>query len=54
MWVVARDMSLDQTPYRKDERDWVKARGARVATLDQIEGVKVRKLGGGGGRRRKG
>ena len=47
-------LSLDQTPYRGDERDRVKARGgggARVATLDQIEGVKVRMEGlrGGGG-----
>ena len=49
--VVARDLSLDQTPYREDERDRVKARGARVATLDQIEGVKVRSevLGGWAG-----
>jgi cGMP-dependent protein kinase 2 len=48
--VVARDLSLDQTPYREDERERVKARGARVATLDQIEGVKVRGGGWVGGR----
>ncbi|KAI8469911.1 MAG: phosphatase 2C-like domain-containing protein [Monoraphidium minutum] len=38
--MVARDLSLDQTPYRPDECDRVKACGARVLTLDQIEGLK--------------
>ena len=31
-------LSNDQTPYRKDERDRLKARGAKVMSLDQIEG----------------
>ncbi|KAF6260280.1 phosphatase 2C-like domain-containing protein [Scenedesmus sp. NREL 46B-D3] len=37
---IARDLSIDQTPYRKDEADRVKAAGARVLTLDQVEGLK--------------
>eukprot|EP00879_Flechtneria_rotunda_P007816 GHRR01008191.1.p1 GENE.GHRR01008191.1~~GHRR01008191.1.p1 ORF type:complete len:736 (+),score=253.14 GHRR01008191.1:238-2445(+) len=37
---IARDLSIDQTPYRKDECDRVRAAGARVATLDQVEGLK--------------
>lgn len=41
--VVARDLSCDQTPFRADERERVKAMGARVLTLDQMEGVKVRR-----------
>ncbi|GBF88184.1 phosphatase 2C and cyclic nucleotide-binding kinase domain-containing protein [Raphidocelis subcapitata] len=38
--ILARDLSLDQTPYRRDECERVKACGARVLTLDQIEGLK--------------
>mmetsp|Transcript_6290 Transcript_6290/g.8336 ORF Transcript_6290/g.8336 Transcript_6290/m.8336 type:complete len:1062 (-) Transcript_6290:158-3343(-) len=36
--LVAKPLSSDQTPYRKDERDRVKACGARVMSMDQIEG----------------
>lgn len=32
-------LSRDQTPYRKDERARVKACGARVLSLDQLEGL---------------
>ncbi|OEL15911.1 Protein phosphatase 2C and cyclic nucleotide-binding/kinase domain-containing protein [Dichanthelium oligosanthes] len=38
--VVAVDLSIDQTPYRFDELERVKECGARVMTLDQIEGLK--------------
>ena len=34
-----RALSDDQTPWRKDERERVKTCGARVATMDQIEGL---------------
>lgn len=32
-------LSRDQTPYRKDERARIKARGARILSLDQLEGL---------------
>eukprot|EP00586_Coscinodiscus_wailesii_P010405 CAMPEP_0172500218 /NCGR_PEP_ID=MMETSP1066-20121228/135851_1 /TAXON_ID=671091 /ORGANISM="Coscinodiscus wailesii, Strain CCMP2513" /LENGTH=703 /DNA_ID=CAMNT_0013274341 /DNA_START=306 /DNA_END=2417 /DNA_ORIENTATION=- len=35
----AHPLSRDQTPYRKDERQRVKKTGARVLSLDQIEGL---------------
>lgn len=35
---VAMPLSSDHTPYRKDERERVKAAGARVLTMGQIEG----------------
>ncbi|CAL9121031.1 unnamed protein product [Musa acuminata var. zebrina] len=38
--IVAVDLSLDQTPFRSDELQRVKNCGARVLTLDQIEGLK--------------
>ncbi|KAL3337485.1 hypothetical protein AABB24_029904 [Solanum stoloniferum] len=38
--VVAVDLSIDQTPFRPDESERVKLCGARVLTLDQIEGLK--------------
>ncbi|XP_022961292.1 protein phosphatase 2C and cyclic nucleotide-binding/kinase domain-containing protein-like isoform X1 [Cucurbita moschata] len=38
--VVAVDLSIDQTPFRTDEVERVKLCGARVLTLDQIEGLK--------------
>lgn len=38
--MVAVDLSIDQTPYRFDELERVKECGARVLTLDQIEGIK--------------
>ncbi|KAL3626187.1 hypothetical protein CASFOL_029736 [Castilleja foliolosa] len=38
--VVARDLSIDQTPFRKDECERVKACGARVLSVDQVEGIK--------------
>jgi serine/threonine protein phosphatase PrpC/CRP-like cAMP-binding protein len=31
-------LSIDQTPFRKDERERLKKRGARIMTLDQVEG----------------
>ncbi|KAF7819783.1 protein phosphatase 2C and cyclic nucleotide-binding/kinase domain-containing protein isoform X1 [Senna tora] len=38
--IVAVDLSMDQTPFRPDELERVKLCGARVLTLDQIEGLK--------------
>ncbi|XP_047319739.1 protein phosphatase 2C and cyclic nucleotide-binding/kinase domain-containing protein-like [Impatiens glandulifera] len=38
--VKAVDLSIDQTPYRSDELERAKLCGARVLTLDQIEGLK--------------
>lgn len=38
--IVAVDLSIDQTPFRNDELERVKLCGARVMTLDQIEGLK--------------
>ncbi|KAH9800875.1 protein phosphatase 2C and cyclic nucleotide-binding/kinase domain-containing protein [Citrus sinensis] len=38
--IVAVDLSIDQTPFREDELERVKLSGARVLTLDQIEGLK--------------
>lgn len=38
--LVAEDLSHDQTPFRDDEVARVKAAGARVLTLDQMEGRK--------------
>ncbi|XP_042496355.1 protein phosphatase 2C and cyclic nucleotide-binding/kinase domain-containing protein isoform X2 [Macadamia integrifolia] len=38
--IVAVDLSIDQTPFRADELERVKHCGARVLTLDQIEGLK--------------
>lgn len=38
--IVAVDLSVDQTPFREDELERVKLCGARVLTLDQIEGLK--------------
>ena len=31
-------LSNDQTPFRKDERERLKKKGAKIMTLDQIEG----------------
>ncbi|VAI57739.1 unnamed protein product [Triticum turgidum subsp. durum] len=39
-YIIAVDLSIDQTPYRTDEVERVKECGARVLTLDQIEGLK--------------
>ena len=36
--IVAVALSEDQTPYRKDERERVKNAGARICTIDQMEG----------------
>ena len=36
---VAIPLSVDQTPYRKDERERIKATGARVLSMEQIEGA---------------
>lgn len=38
--LVARDLSQDQTPFRLDECHRVLQAGARVLTLDQLEGLK--------------
>ncbi|KAG1657206.1 hypothetical protein FOA52_008239 [Chlamydomonas sp. UWO 241] len=38
--LIAQDLSFDQTPFRRDECDRVKRCGARVLTLDQLEGLK--------------
>ncbi|KAF9612751.1 hypothetical protein IFM89_003761 [Coptis chinensis] len=38
--LVSVDLSIDQTPFRADELERVKQCGARVLTLDQIEGLK--------------
>ena len=37
--LVAKPLSNDQTPYRKDERERIKKTGARVLSMDQIEGI---------------
>ena len=37
--IKALPLSRDQTPYRKDERIRVRATGARVLSLDQLEGL---------------
>ena len=37
--IRAYPLSHDQTPYRKDERERVKKYGARILSLDQIEGL---------------
>jgi len=37
--IMAEPLSIDQTPFRKDERERVKRVGARVLTIDQIEGL---------------
>jgi hypothetical protein len=36
--LVAAPLSSDQTPYRRDERERVKKYGARILTMDQMEG----------------
>lgn len=38
--VVAEELSRDHTPFRRDECERVKQCGARVLTIDQIDGVK--------------
>lgn len=38
--VVAEELSCDQTPFRRDECERVKQCGARVLSVDQVEGVK--------------
>ncbi|PIA44729.1 hypothetical protein AQUCO_01700374v1 [Aquilegia coerulea] len=38
--VVAEDLSYDQTPFRQDEYERVKLCGARVLSVDQVEGIK--------------
>jgi len=37
--VMAFSLSIDQTPYRPDERERVKACGAQVMSIDQLEGI---------------
>ncbi|XWS39092.1 hypothetical protein CRYUN_Cryun18bG0020500 [Craigia yunnanensis] len=38
--ILGEDLSEDQTPFRKDEYDRVKLCGARVLSVDQVEGLK--------------
>ncbi|XP_057418132.1 probable protein phosphatase 2C 35 [Lotus japonicus] len=38
--VIAQDLSSDQTPFRRDEYERVKLCGARVLSVDQVEGLK--------------
>ncbi|XP_006600326.1 probable protein phosphatase 2C 35 isoform X2 [Glycine max] len=38
--IVAQDLSSDQTPFRRDEYQRVKLCGARVLSVDQVEGLK--------------
>ncbi|KAJ7980170.1 Phosphatase 2C family protein [Quillaja saponaria] len=38
--IIAQDLSYDQTPFRKDEYERVKLCGARVLSVDQVEGLK--------------
>ncbi|CAM8915117.1 unnamed protein product [Rhodiola kirilowii] len=38
--IIAEDLSCDQTPFRKDECERVKEYGARVLSVDQVEGLK--------------
>lgn len=38
--VIAEDLSHDQTPFRRDEYERVKLSGARVLSVDQVEGFK--------------
>eukprot|EP01035_Chromulina_nebulosa_P017471 gene17471-23023_t len=37
--IIAKSLSSDQTPYRKDERERVRKHGARILSMDQIEGI---------------
>jgi hypothetical protein len=37
--LIAKPLSSDQTPYRKDERERIKKFGARILSMDQIEGL---------------
>ncbi|CAM9881757.1 unnamed protein product [Pylaiella littoralis] len=38
---TVRPLSVDQTPFRKDERTRIKAAGGHVLTIDQIEGLEL-------------
>jgi len=38
--LIALPLSVDQTPWRKDERRRIKAAGGRILTIDQIEGCR--------------
>ncbi|KAG5405463.1 hypothetical protein IGI04_011582 [Brassica rapa subsp. trilocularis] len=38
--ILAEDLSYDQTPFRTDECERVKGCGARVLSVDQVEGLK--------------
>ena len=37
--LVAFPLSIDQTPYRKDERERIKKAGGRIMSVDQLQGV---------------
>lgn len=38
---VVKPLSVDQTPFRRDERERIKLAGGHVLTIDQIEGLEV-------------
>lgn len=38
---VVKPLSVDQTPFRRDERERIKQAGGHVLTIDQIEGLEV-------------
>jgi serine/threonine protein phosphatase PrpC len=42
--LIALELTTDQTPFREDECDRVQRAGARVMTLDQMEGLKERNV----------
>ncbi|KAI9980314.1 hypothetical protein PInf_026439 [Phytophthora infestans] len=46
--LVAKPLSIDQTPFQKDERVRVKKCGARILTVDQVEGLEPIHENGGG------
>lgn len=39
-YIASEELSLDQTPFRRDEYERVKLCGARVLSFDQVEGIK--------------
>lgn len=38
---TVKPLSVDQTPFRQDERTRIKQAGGHVLTIDQIEGLEV-------------
>lgn len=37
--IISRPLSIDQTPFRQDERERLKSKGAVIMTIDQIDGT---------------